>query len=136
MYLKSQYNINENIVARYSKQAVDRADTSSEREKLATKVERDSIDIKKAEYMQDKIGEQHPGVISSITPFGMFVELENTIEGLIRFENMEGDYYYYNEERKILVGEKTKKTFKIGDELMIEVVNADKESRRIDFKMV
>ena len=85
--------------------------------------------------MQGRIGEEYSGVISNITSFGMFVELENTVEGLIRFENMGDDYYTYDEESKTLIGERTKQTFKIGDKIQIEVINADKETRRIDFKM-
>ncbi|MCL2354890.1 MAG: RNB domain-containing ribonuclease, partial [Oscillospiraceae bacterium] len=135
LYLDKKYNIKEEDLYEYEKQAIKYAGTSSDKERIAQKVERDSIDIKKAEYMQDKIGEKHTGTISGITSFGMFVELENTVEGLIRFENMDGDYYTYNEERKTLVGERKKKTFKIGDKIDIEVIGANKESRRIDFAM-
>ena len=71
----------------YYEKATNFAEKSSEREKIAQKVERDSVDIKKAEFMQDKIGEEYEGIVSSITSFGMFVELDNTVEGLIRFEN-------------------------------------------------
>ena len=66
----------------------------------------------------------------------MFVELENTVEGLIRFENMNNDYYIYDEERKILIGERTKQTFRIGDKINIEVISADKTTRRIDFAII
>ena len=85
--------------------AVKYAEISSEREKIAQKVERDSVDIKTAEYMQDKIGEEYEGIVSSITSFGMFVELENTIEGLIRFDDLGDEYFIYDEERKTLTGE-------------------------------
>ena len=108
---------------------------SSEREKIATKVERDSEDLKKAEYMQDKIGEEYERIVSSVTQFGIFVELENTVEGLIRFENLGDEYFIYDEERKRLIGEKTKKTYKIGDKVKIKVISANKLLRQIDFEL-
>ena len=85
--------------------------------------------------MEDKIGEEYEGVISSITPFGMFVELDNTVEGLVRFENMGDEYFIYNEERKVLIGEKTNKTYKIGDKVDIRVIRASKQLREIDFEV-
>jgi len=136
LYLDKKYNIQKEAVSKYKKQAVKYAESSSDKERIAVKVERDSVDIKKAEYMRGKIGEEYTGIVSNITSFGMFVELENTVEGLIRFENMEEDYYIYNEERKVLTGERTKKTFKIGDEINIKVINADKATRRIDFEKI
>ena len=116
--------------------AIKYAETSSECEKVAQKVERDAEDIKKAEFMQNKIGEEYDGIISSVTSFGIFVELENTVEGLIRFDDLEDDYFIYDEQRKILQGERTKKTYKIGDKIRIKVKYADKLSRRIDFEKV
>ncbi len=113
------------------------AKISSDREKIATKVERDAEDIKKAEFMQDKIGEVYEGVISSITSFGMFVELESTVEGLIRFENFNSnEYFEYNEELKILIGERTRSTYKIGDKVKIRVIEANKLLRKIAFELV
>ena len=135
-YLKSNYNIDENKKTDYKAKSEQYAESSSEREKIATKVEREAEDIKKAEYMEDKIGNEYEGIISSITSFGMFVELENTIEGLIRFENMGDDYYIYDEERKTLIGEHTNKIFKIGDKVKIAVVEANKELRKIAFELL
>ena len=86
--------------------------------------------------MQEKIGEVYEGIISSITSFGMFVELENTVEGLVRFENLGDDYYIYDENRKTLLGERTKTVFKIGDKIKIRVIQANKELREIDFERV
>ena len=107
-----------------------------EKEQLATKLERDVEDLKKAEYMQDKIGKEYKGIISSVTEFGLFVELENTIEGLIKFENLGNDYYIYNEERKTLAGEKTKEIFTIGDKIKVKILEANKSTRKIEFKRV
>ena len=105
-YLRNNYTLSEKKVELYSKIAEDDAKKSSEREKIATQVERDSIDIKKAEYMSNKIGEEYEGIISGVTQFGVFVELENTVEGLIRFENLGDEYYEYDPDHKILIGER------------------------------
>ena len=112
------------------------ANSSSEREQIATKAEREAESIKKAEFMEDKIGEEYDAIVSSITPFGMFAELENTVEGLIRFENMGNEYYFYDEERKELIGGRTNKIFKIGDSVKIRVIKASKVMRQIDFELV
>ena len=85
-YLEDNYVIDEEWIADFREKAEQRASSSSEREKVATKVERDSEDLKKAEYMQNKIGEEYEGIVSSVTQFGIFVELENTVEGLIRVD--------------------------------------------------
>ena len=135
-YIEKGYDIEENWKEEYREKAVKYAEQSSEREKIAQKVERDSIDIKKAEYMQDKIGEEYFGIVSSITSFGMFVELENTVEGLIRFEDLGDEYFIYDENRKTLLGERTKKSYKIGDKVKIRVKSANKILRQIDFEIV
>ncbi len=135
-YLSSNYNVDEKIREKYLVQAVKYAKSSSEREKIATTAEREAEDIKKAEYMQDKIGEIYTGVISIITQFGIFVELDNTIEGMIRFENLGKDYYIYDEENKTLIGEHTKEILKIGQKIKIQVIEANKYTRRISFARV
>ena len=135
-YLKNDYTMSEKQVEFYNKVAENDAKQSSDREKIATQVERDSIDIKKAEYMSKKIGEQYEGIISGVTQFGVFVELENTVEGLIRFENLGDEYYEYDADHKILIGERTKETFKIGDKINIEVIDANKQEKRISFKRI
>ncbi len=135
-YLKNNYTLPEEQVEFYSKIAENDAKQSSDREKIATQVERDSIDIKKAEYMSKKIGEKYEGIISGVTQFGVFVELENTVEGLIRFENLGDEYYEYDPDHKILIGEKSKETFKIGDKIKIEVIDANKQEKRIAFKRI
>ena len=135
-YLSKNYDVDEEFIERYKKLAQEGAMNSSEREQIATKVERDAEKIKKAEYMENHVGEIYEGVVSSITSFGMFVELENTIEGLIRFDDMgSDDYFVYDEERKILIGEHTKKTYSIGDKVTIKVKYASKLLRYIDFEI-
>ncbi len=135
-YINSNYQLSNEDLEKYSEEANRYAKTSSEREKVAQKVERDSEDIKKAEYMQSKIGEEYDGIISNITAFGVFVELENTVEGLIRFENLGDEYFIYDEEHKQLIGEITKTIYKIGDKMKIKVIEANKELRRVSFARV
>ena len=135
-YIENEYNVNEFFVKKYSKRAVKRAENCSERERTATKVEREAIDIKKAEFMEDKIGEEYEGIVSSVTNFGIFVELENTVEGLIRYENLGDEYFIYNEEKRQAIGERSNKIYKIGDKVRIRVVEANKLLRRIDFEIL
>ncbi len=135
-YLENNYNISDRIKEKYHIDSIDYADSSSERERVAQKVERDSIDIKKAEYMQDKIGNIYDGIVSNVTSFGVFVELENTVEGLIRFENLGDEYFIYDEEHKHLIGEHSNEIIKVGDAMTIKVIEANKESRRISFRRV
>ena len=135
-YLENKYNVSDEFKNEYKAKAEQRATSSSDREKIATKVERESEDIKKAEYMENKVGEEYEGIVSSITQFGMFVELDNTVEGLIRFEHLGNEYFIYDENRKILIGEKSKKTYKVGDKVKIRVISASKLLRQIDFEII
>ncbi len=112
------------------------AEQSSIRERAADEAERDVEDLKKAEYMRDRIGEEYDGIISNVTSFGMFVELQNTIEGLVHMSNMEDDYYQYDEVHHMLLGERRKRVFRIGDSVRIRVQNADTSSRTIDFVLI
>ena len=86
--------------------------------------------------MENKIGEEYEGIVSSVTQFGIFVELENTIEGLVRFDNMGNEYFIYDEDRKQLIGEKSGKTYRIGDRVKIKVISANKMLRQIDFSII
>ena len=135
-YLENNNKLSDKKKKMYEEQAKEYADSSSEREKLAQTIEREAEDIKKAEYMESRIGEEYDGIVSGVTSFGVFVELENTVEGLIRFENLGNDYFAYDEERKILIGEHTGKTFKIGDKIKIKVIEANKFLRRVSFARV
>ena len=135
-YLEDDYNLESETLEKFEIEAKKRAKISSDREKVATTVEREAQDIKKAEFMEGKIGEEYLGVISSITSFGMYVELENTIEGLIRIHDLGDEYFIYNEERKMLIGERTNKVYKIGDKIKIRVKKASKLLREIDFEIV
>ena len=135
-YLLNNYDVDDNFIQKYKEQAEVRAKESSERENIATKVERESEDLKKAEYMESRIGEEYEGIISSVTSFGIFVELDNTVEGLIRFEDLGYEYFIFDEERKMLIGEQTKTTYCIGDKIKIRVKDASKLLRTIDFEKI
>ncbi len=114
----------------------DIAQHSSERERLAVDAERDTDRLKKCEYMLDKVGEEFDGIISSVTSFGMFIELENTIEGLIRLSDMSDDYYHFHELHMVLIGERTSRVYRIGDEVKIRVSRVDMDEYNIDFELV
>lgn len=113
----------------------DIADHTSKRERRAVDAERETDDLKKAEYMLDKIGEEFDGMISSVTNFGMFVELPNTIEGLVHVSAMNDDYYRFDERHLAMIGERSAKVFRIGDEIKVKVINVNKEERAIDFEV-
>lgn len=108
---------------------------SSTQERKAVDAERDVDDYYKAVYMEDKLGEKFVGHISSITSFGMFVELDNGIEGLIRLSSLE-DMYDYVEKASVLVGQRTGKTFMLGQKVEVELVNVNVDAREIDFEMI
>jgi ribonuclease R len=114
----------------------DIADQSSERERIAVEAERDTEALKKAEFMLDKIGQEFTGIISSVTSFGMFVELDNTVEGLIRLSYMTDDYYHFHELQMALIGERTSKIYRIGDEVRVRVLRVNMDEHTIDFELV
>ncbi|MDU1314834.1 MAG: ribonuclease R [Clostridium septicum] len=118
-----------NIVEIASKQ-------SSEMERLAQEAEREVDDLKKAEYMLDRLGEEFQGIISSVTSFGLFVELPNTIEGLIHITALDDDYYIYDEAHLCLIGERRKKVYKLGDEVKVKCSRVDIENREVYFDLV
>ena len=135
-YLETNYMVNDFWVKKYEKRAEKRAENCSERERVATKVEREAEDIKKAEFMESKIGEEYEGIVSSVTNFGIFVELDNTVEGLIRYEKLGDEYFIYNEEKRQAIGENSGKVYKIGDKVKIRVAYANKLMRQIDFEIL
>ena len=108
---------------------------SSERERASVDCEREVEDMKMAEYMEKHIGEEYEGMISSVTSFGMFVELDNLIEGLVPIKDMD-DFFHFDEERMTLVGEKTHIKYSIGERVVVKVVRASKEDKTIDFEVL
>jgi ribonuclease R len=112
------------------------AEHSSKMERRAVDAERETDELKKAEYMEDKVGVEYDGIISSVTNFGMFVELPNTIEGLVHVSYMTDDYYRFDERHFAMIGERTGNVFRIGDEITVRVVKVNKDERSIDFEIV
>ena len=106
---------------------------SSEMERRADEAERETDKLKKVEYMEEHLGEIYEGVISSITSWGVYVELPNTIEGMIHVSMLPGDYFYYDEESYEMVGQATNLRYKLGQKLKVRVNATDKISRTIDF---
>lgn len=109
---------------------------TSEREKVAENAERETEDIKKAIYMMGKIGEEFSGVISSVTNFGLFVELENTVEGLIRYEDLRDDYYIFDEKNYVARGERLGRKYTIGDNVIVRVKDANPQLMEVNFELI
>ena len=128
--------MNESKIEHYQSILPEVAKRSSEMERRADEAERETIKLKKTEYMQAHIGEEFDGVISGITKWGMYVELPNTIEGLVHVTNMTDDHYEYNEERYEMIGMHTRKVYKLGEALRVQGLDADRLMRTIDFKIV
>ncbi|WP_300561424.1 ribonuclease R [Companilactobacillus sp.] len=112
------------------------AEHTSSRERKSIDAERAVDDLKKTEYMADKVGEEFDAVVSSVTSFGMFIQLDNTVEGLIHISNMKDDYYEYDEKSMSMHGRSTGKTFKVGQAIRVKLIRADAEQRKIDFERV
>ena len=129
-------NINNETINFYERELPFVAEHTSNMERRSIECERAVDDMKKAEYMMDHIGEEYEGIISSVMPFGMFVELPNLIEGLVRLDSIKGDYYTYDETTFTVRGNKDKRGFRLGDSVKVRVVAADKEKRTIDFEVV
>ena len=108
----------------------------SRRERGAEEADRESVDLKKVEYMEAHLGETFPGIISGVTSFGMFVELENSVEGLVHISNMHDDYYQFNDKMYSLVGERRKKVYRLSDPVKVKLIKVNKEARTMDFILV
>ena len=112
------------------------AELSSIRERVAEELERELEKLKMTEYMQKHIGEEFEGIISGVIQSGLFVELANTVEGMIRIDSMHEDYFIFEQEKYRIIGERTKKTYRIGDKIKIKVIGANPSSREIDFELI
>ena len=109
------------------------ADHTSQRERVAIEAERETTDMKKIEYMAQFVGEEFTGVISGVTAFGIFVELDNGVEGLVHVSTMTNDYYEYVEEQYAMIGERTRTKYRLGDEVEVILARANVEERNLDF---
>ena len=128
--------MNDGRIEHYNNLLPDVAASSSNAERVAKEVERECDKLMKAQYMQRHIGEEFEGIISSITGWGMYVELENTVEGMVRLSSMDDDYFIFDEDRMELYGEHTGITYHIGQKVKVVVVAADTAMRTVDFELL
>ena len=128
-------NLNPGTIRKWEEKLVYIADHSSARERASVDCEREVEDMKMAEYMEDHIGEEFEGMISSVTSFGMFIQLDNLIEGLVPLRDMK-DFFHYDEEHMTLTGERTHIKYTIGEKVIVRVVRASKDEKTIDFEIV
>ena len=125
--------LDEKRISHYEKILSEVAVWTSSRERLAEEAERETEKLKKVQYMERHIGEEFDGIISGINNYGFYVELPNSVEGMVRVSELDGDYYVFNEERYELIGECTGKEFKLGQPIRIYVVSVDRYLKTIDF---
>ena len=126
--------MNEERICHYQSILEEVTKHASETERRAEEAERETVKLKKVQYMKDKIDEEYEGVISGITKWGMYVELPNTIEGLVHVANMTDDHYEYIEDRYEMQGIHTGKTYRLGQTILVRVIGADELQRTIDFE--
>ena len=127
--------MNQEKIEHYRKILDEVAKQSSERERRADEAERETIRLKKAEYMSRHLWEEYDGVISGVTGWGLYVELPNTVEGLVHVASLQGDYFEYNENAYEMVGQRTGKTYRLGQTVRVQVVKADRMTRTVDFEL-
>ncbi|MFT5874789.1 MAG: ribonuclease R [Clostridium sp.] len=128
--------LSEKRTERLSKEVEIASKQSSDMERVAMEAEREVDDLKKAEYMNERIGQEFEGIISSVTNFGLFVELPNTVEGLVHMSSLDDDYYVYDERHLTLIGERTKKMYRLGEEVRIIVSKVDLTSHEVYFDII
>lgn len=129
------FNYSDKIISENKESLPVMAEHTSIREQEAQNCERDVDKMKKAEYMMDHIGEVYNGIISGVQEFGIFVQLDNTVEGLIKVEDLKGDYYVYNKDMMALIGKRNNRKYSFGDEVTVKVVSADKDRSTVDFEI-
>lgn len=129
-------DMSQETIAHYKEVLPNIAIHCSTMERVAVDTEREVEDLKKAEYMEDKIGEEFEGIISSVTSFGLFVELKNTVEGLVHVSYMADDYYHYSDRHHALIGEMSGKVYKVGQPVNVKVIAVNIDERAIDFILV
>ena len=105
-------------------------------ERRADEAERETVKLKKAEYMKEHLGEIYEGVISGVTNYGIYVELDNTVEGMVHVNSMRNDYYYFDEIHYELVGQDSGVKYKLGERVLVQVKRVDMASKTIDFRLI
>ena len=129
------YSYSEDIITKSKEYLPVASEHLSIREQEAQNCERDVDKMKKAEYMMDHIGEIYEGIISGVQEFGFFVELDNTVEGLVKVEDIKGDYFIYNPDLMALLGKRSKRKYAFGDKVVVKVIGADKDRSTVDFEI-
>jgi ribonuclease R len=127
--------LNEERIAHYKEILPDVANETSRLERRADEAERETDKLKKVEYMEGHLDEEYDGIISGVTSWGLYVELPNTVEGLVHVSRLTGDYYYYNESASEMVGEATGRNYKLGMPVRVRVIGCDRFTRTIDFEL-
>lgn len=135
-FLFEKQDHNHQVMNHFNKIMPEIAEHTSKKERGAIECERDVLDMKKAEYMTQFIGDLFDGVISSVTKWGMYVELPNTVEGLVRLQEMKDDFYHFNEDTMTIIGRHHKHVYRMGDEVKIKVKAANKDEGAVDFTIV
>ena len=128
-------DLSSNTINKWEEKLIYISDHSSATERVSVDCEREVEDMKMAEYMEKHIGEEFSGMISSVTNFGLFVELDNLVEGLVHISELNG-YYNYDEASQSLIGENSSDRYMLGDRVLIKVISASKVERTIDFKII
>ncbi|KMT61689.1 ribonuclease R [Paenilisteria newyorkensis] len=128
-------DIDDATMAKWAERLPEIAEHTSKMERRAVEAERETDELKKTEYMVDHVGEIFKGIISSVTNFGLFIELPNTIEGLVHVSTMKDDYYQFHQNQLAMIGERTGRVYRIGDEVEVEVTKVDVDHREIDFAL-
>lgn len=129
-------NCTKKVVEAWERKLPEMCAHTSQKELDSVNCERDVEKMKKAEYMEEHVGEIHKGIISGISPFGVFVALPNTVEGLVKFEDIPGDYYVYDESGYMIYGQKTNKRYMFGDSVTVKVIGANRENKTVDFMII
>lgn len=135
-YFYQDNKLTKNELAKINDNLIQIGEKTSKKERDAIEAEREVNDMKKAEYMEDKVGQHFKGKIISVLNFGLFVELDNTVEGLVHVSNMDDDKYTYNEKFHRLEGRENKNVYKLGQEIEIEVLLVNAKDKQIDFKVI
>lgn len=127
--------LNERKISHYEKILPEVARISSLMERRADEAERETVKLKKAEYMKEHVGEVYEGVISGVTNYGIYVELDNTVEGMVHVNSMKNDYYYFDEVHYELVGQDSGESYKLGERVLVQVRKVDMASKTVDFRI-
>ncbi len=135
-YIANGYNPDEKTLSKRYAQAKEYSFISSDREKVATELERECDDLYKAKFMKRHVGDEYEGIISGVTKFGIYIKLDNTVEGLVTMQNLRDDYYIHDEKNMRLIGDRSKKVFELGQKVKIQVIKVNEQLRQIDFEII